>query len=116
MAGGALSGDAERAERTGAPEQHAAWRRGPVPLYLVERRLPGVTPASVAAMQQAAGAVCQGLAAEGRPVPYLRSILTPGESCCRCVFEAPTAAPVQEVNEAAQLPYNRIILAVELAP
>lgn len=86
-----------------------------MPIYLVERRVPGATLSSVAAMQQAAGVVCQARAAQGQPVRYLRSIYTPGESCCRCLFEAPTADLVQEVNEAAQLPYSRIILAMELA-
>jgi hypothetical protein len=52
--------------------------------------------------------------AEGKPVRYLRSTFTPGESRCRCLFEAPNSELVQAVNEAAQIPYNRIMLAVDL--
>jgi hypothetical protein len=83
---------------------------------MVERILQGATLASVEAMQQAAGAACRAFAAEGRPVRYLRSTFTPGDSRCRCLFEAPSAELVRAVNEAAQIPYSRIALALDLAP
>lgn len=58
--------------------------------------------------------LCQITGIEGQPVRSLRSTLTPGESRCRCLFEAPNVDLVREVNEAAQLPYSRIILALDL--
>jgi hypothetical protein len=83
---------------------------------MVERILPGATIASVEALRQAAEASCRALAAEGRPVRYLRSVFTPGDSRCRCLFEAASADLVRELNESAQLPYNRILLALDLRP
>jgi hypothetical protein len=83
---------------------------------MVERVLPGATLAEVAALLQAAEEACRAFAAQGRPVRYLRSTFTPGDSRCRCLFEAPSAALVQALNEAAQIPYSRIVLAVDLGP
>jgi hypothetical protein len=54
------------------------------------------------------------LTAEGRPVRYLRSIVTPGESRYQCLFEAVSADVVQAANDTAQIPYRRIILAMEI--
>ncbi len=87
-----------------------------MPTYMVERILPGATMASIEAIRQAAEEACRVFAAEGRPVRYLRCIFTPGDSRCRCLFEAPSADLVQAVNEVAQIPYSRIVLAVDLAP
>lgn len=87
-----------------------------MPTYMVERILPGATIASVEALRQAAGTSCRAFAPEGRPVRYLRSVFTPGDSCCRCLFEAAGADLVRDLNESAQLPYNRILLALDLGP
>jgi len=87
-----------------------------MPTYMVERILPGATMESVEALRQATGATCRAFATEGRPVRYLRSIFTPGDSRCRCLFEAPCADLVRELNESAQIPYSRIVLALELEP
>jgi hypothetical protein len=83
---------------------------------MVERVLPGATLPAVAALGRAGEEACRAFAAQGRPVRYLRSTFTPGDSRCRCLFEAPNAALVQALNEAAQLPYSRIVLAVDLGP
>jgi hypothetical protein len=87
-----------------------------MPIYQVERVLPGVDLESLAALQRAAEDACRTFAAAGKPVRYLRSTFMPGESRCRCLFEAANGDLVQEVNDAAQLPYSRIVLAVELVP
>ena len=87
-----------------------------MPVYLVERTLPGVTLAQLTAMRQALRDACATAGAAGTPVCYRRSIVVPGESRCLCLFEAPDAERVQEVNETAQIPYNRILTALELAP
>lgn len=87
-----------------------------MPVYLVERHVPGVTMAQLTAIRDAARTACTTYAAGGKPVRYLRGLFIPGESRCLCLFEAPDAERVQEVNEAAQIPYNRILTALELAP
>lgn len=85
-----------------------------MPIYMVERVLPGATVESVEAMQRAVGKACRTSTVAGRSIRHLRSTFTPGESRCRCLFEAPDSDLVREVNDAADLPYSRIILAVEV--
>jgi hypothetical protein len=80
---------------------------------MVERILPGATMASIEAMRQATGAACRAFATEGKTVRYLRSTFTPGDPRCHCLFEAPNADLVRAVNEAAQIPYSRIVLAID---
>jgi len=83
---------------------------------MVERSLPGATMASIEALRQTVGEACRAFAAEGRPVRYLRTIFTPGDSRCRCLFEAPNADVVRAINEDAEVPYGRIVLALDLTP
>lgn len=85
-----------------------------MPTYLVERVLPGADLASVRALCRAADAACQRFAAEDKPIRYLRSTFVPGRSRCSCLFEAPNSDLVQAVNEAAQIPYSRIVVALEI--
>lgn len=87
---------------------------GVLPLYMVERVMPGATFQSLQEIRHAAEEVCGAFTAEGRSVRYLRSVFTPGESRCQCLFEAPSADLVQEVNDAAQIPYHRIVVALEI--
>jgi hypothetical protein len=85
-----------------------------MPVYMVERILLGATLESVEAIRVAAEAACRSFAVQGRPVRYLRSTFIPGESHCRCLFDAASGDLVREVNDAAELPYSRIVLAVDL--
>jgi hypothetical protein len=87
-----------------------------VPTYIVERVMPGATMESLTVMCQVLGQACHTLTARGNEVHHLRSTFTPGDSRCRCLFEAPNDDLVQAVNEVAQIPYIRILLAVELIP
>jgi hypothetical protein len=85
-----------------------------MPVYLVERILPGASMDAVQAIRRAAEDACRAFAAEGKPVHYLRSTFTPGDSRCRCLFEAANAELVEELNQAAQIPYSRVIIAVDV--
>lgn len=85
-----------------------------MPMYLVERILPGASIEALEAIREAAEEACRAFTTEDKPIRYLRSTLTPGESRCRCLFEAANGDLVREVNDRAQLPYNRIIVALEL--
>jgi hypothetical protein len=87
---------------------------GTMPLYLVERHVPGMTMPEFAALRRAEERACAMSAAQGKPIRYVRSTFAPGESRCQCLFEAPNAAVVQEVNDRAQIPYDRIILVVDV--
>lgn len=85
-------------------------------MYLADRFLPGMTLEQFRAIQWAEAEMSQRYAAEGKTVRYVRSILLRSESRCLCLFEASTAKLVQEVNEAAQLPFNRIIEVMDCTP
>ena len=85
-----------------------------MPVYLVERVLRGVTVESLEMLRHRTEEACRTAVARGKPVRYLRSTFAPGESRCQCLFEAPSAELVREVNDAAGFPYDRIMLAVDL--
>lgn len=83
-------------------------------IYMVDRDLPGITLEQLAGAQQAAIRTSQQFSTAGKPVRYIRSIFVPGESHCMCLFEAPHVERVRDVNEAAQLPFTRIVEALDL--
>lgn len=85
-------------------------------VYMVERDLKGITMEQLAAAQRRAIETGQRLTAEGKPVRYIRSTFVPGESHCMCLFEAPNPQLVKELNEAAQIPFSRIVEALDLTP
>ena len=85
-------------------------------VYMADRDLPGISMEQLALAQQAAIKTSQRFTAEGKRVRYIRSTFIPGESRVMCLFEAPDAALVKEVNEAAQIPYTRVVEALDLTP
>jgi hypothetical protein len=85
-------------------------------IYMVDRDLPGIDAAGLAGAQRAAIETSRRFQSEGKSVRYIRSTFVPGESHCMCLFEAPTPDLVREVNEAAGLPFTRIVEAQDLTP
>jgi hypothetical protein len=85
-------------------------------VYMVERHLPGITMEQLAGAQQAAIATSERVSGEGRPVRYIRSTFVPEEARCMCLFEAADPQLVREVNDAAQIPYTRVVEAHDLTP
>jgi hypothetical protein len=85
-------------------------------IYLVDRDLPGVTLEQLAAAQKAAIETSQRFTEEGNPVRYIRTAWVPSESHVMCMFEAPEAQLVRDVNEAAGIPFTRILEAMDLTP
>jgi Nickel responsive protein SCO4226-like len=85
-------------------------------VWMVERELPGISMEGLAAAQGAAIAEAGKSTAEGTPVRYLRSVFSPQDGRCCCLFEAANADDVQRVNDAAGLPYSRIVEALDLQP
>jgi len=53
---------------------------------------------------------------DGKHVRYIRSAFVPGEARCMCFFEAATPELVKELNDTANIPYKRIIEAMDLTP
>ena len=87
-----------------------------MPVYMVERQLPGVQMDQLAAAQKAAIDTCSQFTADGKDVRYIRTTFVPGEAHCMCLFEAGNPEVVKEVNEAAQIPFTRIVEALDLTP
>ena len=87
-----------------------------MPVYMVDRSLPGVSMDQLAAAQKSAIETSQRFTKEGKPVRYIRTTFVPGEAHCMCLFEAQNSETVKQVNEAAKLPFNRIIEAMDLTP
>jgi hypothetical protein len=85
-------------------------------VYMVDRDLPGVTLDQLGAAQKAAIETGQKFTAAGKHVRYIRTTFVPGEAHCMCLFEADNADLVREVNEAAQIPFTRIVEAMDLTP
>ena len=85
-------------------------------VFMVNRDLPGITMEQLGAAQKAAIETSQQFTSEGKPVRYIRSTFVPDESNCMCLFEAPSAELVKEVNDAAQIPYTNIVEAMDLTP
>ncbi len=87
-----------------------------MPVYMVERDLPGVKMEQLAAAQKRAIEAGKELTAQGKEVRYIRSTFVPGQSKCMCLFEAPNPENVKEANERAQIPFTRIVEAMDLTP
>jgi hypothetical protein len=87
-----------------------------MPVYMVERDLPGVKMEELAAAQKRAIEAGKELTAQGKEVRYIRSTFVPGQSKCMCLFEAPNAENVRVANERAQIPFTRIVEAMDLTP
>lgn len=85
-------------------------------VYLVDRKLPGITLDQLAAALRAAIETSRRFADNGRPVRYIRSTYLSAEDRCMCLFEASNPDLVREVNETAQLPFTRIVEAIDLTP
>lgn len=87
-----------------------------MPVYMVERDLPGVQMEQLAAAQKAAIQAGKELSAQGKQVRYIRSTFIPGQDKCMCLFEAPNPENVREANERANIPFTRIVPALDLTP
>jgi len=83
---------------------------------MVERDLPGIKMEQLAAAQKRAIEAGKELTAQGKEVRYIRSTFVPGQNKCMCLFEAPNPENVKEANERAQIPFTRIVEAMDLTP
>ena len=87
-----------------------------MPVYMVERDLPGIEMEQLAAAQKAAIETSDNFTADGKAVRYIRTTFVPGEAHCMCLFEAANPELVKEVNDVAQIPYTRVVEALDLTP
>jgi V8-like Glu-specific endopeptidase len=85
-------------------------------VFVAERHLPGITVEQLGEAQAAAIRESDRASASGTPVHYLRSMYVPGDERCACLFEAENADDVRRVNDAAGVPYTRVVEALDLRP
>jgi Protein of unknown function (DUF4242) len=83
--------------------------------YLVERYVPGATPADLAAAAARVAAAAAELSADGIRVRYLGSSFVPDEETCFCEFEAASSQAVEWANERAGVAFAQILPAVRLS-
>jgi hypothetical protein len=84
--------------------------------FLVERYLPSSAKASLAASVARVQQACATSGRDGTEVRYLHSTYLPAEELCFCVFQGPSLAAVQSVNDAAHFALDRITDAVAMYP
>ena len=85
-------------------------------LFLVEHRLPRITGAELALLQDTLNDACLRLTARGETVRYLGSTYLPGPERLLSLFEAATADAVRTVSESSQAPTSDLEAAVVLPP
>lgn len=77
-------------------------------IFIVERRLQGLSPEHLAALHRALAESTRRLSAGEDSVRYLRSMIAPARALCLCVFQANSGDLVRRVNEVAQVPFESI--------
>ncbi|HVL57118.1 MAG TPA: DUF4242 domain-containing protein [Burkholderiaceae bacterium] len=87
-----------------------------MPTFMVERSLPGIPMDALAAAQKRAIDTAAKMSRDGEPVRYLHSAFVPGDGRCMCFFEAPDAAQVERLNRTAEIPFDRVVAALDLRP
>jgi uncharacterized protein DUF4242 len=85
-------------------------------VFMVERSLKGISMSQLGQAQQTAIQAANQLSRLGTPVRYLRSTFVPESGACMCLFEARDVSTVQRLNEDANLPFTRIVPALDLTP
>ena len=86
-----------------------------MPKYMVERHLPGITVDQLSAAAARVKTTTAQMSEEGTPIRYLRSTFVPGEEKCFCLFEGPSAEAVEQANQRAEIPYERVVEAMHIA-
>jgi len=85
-------------------------------VYMVERDLKGISMEDLAGAQKAAIAKAAEMRGEGQEISYIRSTFAPEDGRCMCLFDGESAGQVQALNDAAGLPYTRVVPALDLTP
>ena len=82
---------------------------------MVERSLKGVPLEQLAAAQQRAIRTAADMTAQGTPIRYLRTAFVPTTGQCMCLFESERCESVEALNRQANIPFDRVVPALDLA-
>ena len=85
-------------------------------VFMVERNLAGISMEDLGGAQKAAISQAKQMSDQGEAVSYIRSTFAPEDGRCMCLFEASDEAQVRKLNDTAGLPYDRVVLAMDLTP
>lgn len=85
-----------------------------MPTFMVERSLSGVSMDALGAAQKRAIETAEQMSRDGQPISYVRSAFVPEDGRCMCLFEAADARQVEELNRKAQIPFDRVVGALDL--
>ena len=85
-------------------------------VFMVERDLKGISMEALGGAQKAAIAKAAEMRRNGTEISYIRSTFAPQDGRCMCLFNAPSAEPVKQLNDEAGLPYTRVVEALDLTP
>lgn len=84
-----------------------------MPLYMVERVMPGLTADALAEAQRCLHEAVHRVSDSGDAVRFLRCTFIPDQQRCLDLFDAGSAAQVRRVNDIAQVPFRWIGEALE---
>lgn len=84
--------------------------------FMAERSLKGISMGDLGAAQKLAISTAAEMTKGGTPVSYIRSTFVPESGQCMCLFSANDAESVKSLNEKAKIPFDRIVVALDLTP
>ncbi len=87
-----------------------------MPLFVVERELPGITSDALQSAGLRAKTCCAEITEEGDPVRWIRSFFLVEKSGTHCYFEAQNSNVVEEANRRANIPFKSVVEVLELTP
>jgi hypothetical protein len=85
-------------------------------VFMVERSLKGIAMEDLAAAQKRAIGTAAEMTGQGTPVRYIRSTFVPDSGRCMCLFEAEDAGKVEALNKKANIPFDKVVPALDLTP
>lgn len=85
-------------------------------VFLVERDLSGTSLSDLSAVKAAAIRQAEKMYNDGDRVRYIRSTFVPEDGRCLCLFEAKNIDIVTQLNRDALLPFDRILVALDILP
>jgi hypothetical protein len=86
-----------------------------MPTYLVEAYMPRSHAQEARAAGSRASSAADELSREGTAVRYVRTTFLPDDETCFHVFDAHSAAVVEDVSRRAKLGHARVVAAVEVS-